>query len=315
MLTGYVHPDYARSLAAYGTPRELPRSGGWVIERAIPDSPYRDAMGCYPLFACQDWSGLRADLDELASDLVSVCLVADPFGDYTEAQLRDCFPDRMIVFKQHYVLDTHCEIEHAISKGARRDAKTALHHLEVALCSSPSDYLDDWVRLYDCLIERHNIQGMLRFSPAAFFAQMQAPGFVMFRALHGRDTVGMKSWFIQNDVAYSHLACTNAIGYELGASYALYWSSIQYLAPKVRWIDFAGPAGTRDDSNDGLAKFKRKWSSGSRPAYLCGRILDPRRYEELTRARGVLETDYFPAYRSGEFRASSADRGLVQRTG
>ncbi len=312
MLTGYAHPNYARSLADYGAPRELPRSGGWVLDRPIPHSPYRDAMGCYPLFACRDWSGLRADLDDLASELVSICLVPDPFGAYTEAQLHDCFPDRMIQFKEHYVLDTHCPIKATVSRSAQRNARAALRHLEVEQCPNPSDHLDDWVRLYECLIQRHDLQGMHRFSPEAFLMQMHVPGFLLFRAVRGQDTVGMMSWYIQDDVAYSHLTCMDAVGYEHRAAYALYWSAIQHLTARVRWIDFAGPAGTRHDVKDGLAEFKRQWSSGVRPAYFCGRIFDHGRYDGIVRAQGSPHTDYFPAYRSGEFRTSSAEKSAAK---
>lgn len=312
MLTGYVHPDYAKSLAAYGAPRELRRCGGWVLERQIPNTPYRDAMGCYPLFACQDWSGLKADLDDLASDLVSICLVPDPFGEHTETHLRDCFPDRMIVFKQHYILDTHCPIPEAVSKSAQRNARAALRHVAVELCPHPGRYLDDWIRLYECLIQRHDLRGLHRFSPEIFAEQMQIPGLLMFRAFCGQDTVGMMSWFIQGEAAYSHLTCMDAIGYRLRAAYALYWSAIQQLADVVRWINFAGPAGSHHDNRDGLAEFKRQWSSGTRPAYLCGRIFDHAKYDEIVRARGIAETDdYFPAYRSGELIASSAGRNLM----
>ena len=85
--SGYGHPSYAASFAEFGTPRRLTRSGGWLLERSIPHAEARDAMGCYPLFVCQDWRGLEADLDEI-DDLVSVSLVTDPFGDHDEALLR-----------------------------------------------------------------------------------------------------------------------------------------------------------------------------------------------------------------------------------
>src|SRR5690606_12990561 len=48
MTSGYLHPRYAESHRAYGTPRELPNAGAWIIERAVPGFPDRDAMGCYP---------------------------------------------------------------------------------------------------------------------------------------------------------------------------------------------------------------------------------------------------------------------------
>ena len=83
-VNGYLHPGYAESLAEFGTPRELLRCGGWVLERQIPDFSYSDGMGCYPLFCCSDWSQLHKDLQDI-DDLVALALVTDPFGSYTPA--------------------------------------------------------------------------------------------------------------------------------------------------------------------------------------------------------------------------------------
>ncbi|HEX4779105.1 MAG TPA: hypothetical protein VH301_00025, partial [Usitatibacter sp.] len=80
--TGYAHPGYARSLAEFGSPLELAASGGWMLQREIPDGDSRDAMGCYPLLFCRDWGALRADLDALEGRLVSVSAVPDPFGEH-----------------------------------------------------------------------------------------------------------------------------------------------------------------------------------------------------------------------------------------
>src|SRR5438093_1510186 len=74
-VTGYMHPRYARSHQEFGSPRELPRCRGWVLERPIPGFAYTDAMGCYPLFACQDWSQLHLDVEDLRNKLVSLVLV------------------------------------------------------------------------------------------------------------------------------------------------------------------------------------------------------------------------------------------------
>ncbi len=80
MTTGYRHPLYAASLAEHGTPRRLPASDGWILERDIPGFTGRDAMGCYPLFCCGRWDRLADDLRELGDGLVSLTLVTDPFG-------------------------------------------------------------------------------------------------------------------------------------------------------------------------------------------------------------------------------------------
>jgi hypothetical protein len=81
MVTGYLHPLYAESLSEFGTPYELARCRGWILKRQIPGFSYYDAMGCYPLFPCQDWSKLSGDLEELGDQLVCLSVVTDPFGD------------------------------------------------------------------------------------------------------------------------------------------------------------------------------------------------------------------------------------------
>ena len=299
MLTGYIHPDYARSLEDYGLPRELPRSGGWLLERPISGFLYQDAMGCYPLFDCRDWSGLKADLDELASEIVSVCLVADPFGQYAADGLRECFPDKLIAFKTHYVLDLTCNLGKVIQRKTRQSINAALRSLEVRLCSDPLEHLDEWVRIYGYLVEKHNLQGIHRFSRASFATQMTVPGFLLFRAVHQGNNEAMLSWYVKGDVAYAHLMGISPLGYELGAVYAMFWTSIQHFLGKVRWLDFGGGAGTLDYEEGRMALFKRKWTSTTKTAYLCGRVLNREAYDRIIRTKGVPETDYFPAYRLG----------------
>src|SRR5256885_1854462 len=103
--TGYAHARYAESFSSHGRARLLPQSGGWFLQRTIPRSTYLDAMGCYPLFVCYDWSQLVTDLDQFSYELVCLSLVSDPFGNYDPAYLRQCFPDVMFPFKQHYVVN------------------------------------------------------------------------------------------------------------------------------------------------------------------------------------------------------------------
>jgi hypothetical protein len=104
-VTGYLHRSYAESLSEFGTPSILPKSGGWILKRQIPGFPYLDAMGCYPLFACQNWSQLDADLEEVREKLVSLLLVTAPFGGFDIDCLRQCFEDVFIPFKEHFVVD------------------------------------------------------------------------------------------------------------------------------------------------------------------------------------------------------------------
>ena len=81
-MKGYLSPQYAESLREFGLPRLLPRSGGWILQRSIPGFAECDAMGCYPLSSCCDWSHLPEDLAELENEVVCLGVVPDPFDDF-----------------------------------------------------------------------------------------------------------------------------------------------------------------------------------------------------------------------------------------
>lgn len=297
--SGYAHPSYAASLSEFGTPRHLPRCDGWILEREIPGTCYRDAIGPYPLFSCQDWSGLAEDLDEIGTDLVSLMIVPAPFDGYDRALLDRCF-SRVIPFKSHYVADLTRPIEQIVKKSHRDTVARASKKVQVAICTDPLSRLTDWMRFFGTLARRHQIQGIRAFSPRAFAAQLAVPGLVMFEARAEEGPVGLDLWYRQGDVAYGHLVAFSEPGYALRASYATKWHVLNHFAGLVRWVDLGGGAGTHSDGTDGLSVFKQGWSNGSVPVSICCRVFDAATYETLTRARGAEGTAYFPAYRAGE---------------
>ena len=301
-MCGYAHADYAASLSEFGTPRLLPNSGSWILERRIPGSDYSDAMGCYPLFACQNWSQLREDLETIRNDLVSVSLVTDPFGEYDAAYLRSCFPDVAVIFKEHFVSNLSRRQEPFVNSHHRRNARRALREMSVEKCANPQDFLSDWIELYSTLITRHDIKGMLAFSPESFSRQFRVPGMVAFRAVKDSQTIGMVLWYQQDDRAYYHLGAYSPTGYELRASFALFSYSIEYFAAQgIEWLSLGAGAGSGTAADSGLSRFKQGWSTNTRPVYFCGRILDRERYQEIIKVQNVAATNYFPAYRHGEF--------------
>jgi hypothetical protein len=300
-LTGYAHPKYAESLAEFGVPRVLPHCKGWILRRKVPDFPYHDGMGCYPLFACQDWSRLCFDLESLNSELITLSLVADPFGEYDLAHLRKCF-DVLLPFKEHFVVDLSGDMKTFVSSHHRRYARKALREVHVEECHDPLQFIDVWADLYAALVRRHHIKGMPAFSSTSFAKQFEIPGIVMFRAVHDKSTVGMTLWYVQGQVGYYHLGAYSDTGYELRASFALFWFAIDYFASSdLRWLDLGAGAGVKSVGMDGLARFKHGWSTGTRTAYFCGRLFDRQRYEEIIEAKRISPTDYFPAYRKGEY--------------
>ena len=297
-LWGYLHQDYAASLAEFGRPCHLPDSGSWILTRDIPGSSLVDGMGCYPLFCCADWRKLPGDLKWLSERLVSVVAVADPLGDHTPELLRQAF-DRVVPYKDHFVIETGRPLDAFVSMSHRAHARRALRNIDVERCTTPTAFLDEWERLFGVLAERHGIRGIRRFSRRAFERQLAIPGIVMFRATsHGR-TVGLDLWYEQAGAAQGHLAAFDRVGYSLRASYATKWRAIEYFSDRVRWINLgAAPSGSPDR---GLTHFKRGWSTGTKTAWLCGRVLNAHAYEKVVQARGAANETYFPAYRMGEF--------------
>jgi hypothetical protein len=297
LLTGYSHPLYAASLAEFGKPRELSRSGGWILEREVPGFSDHDAMGCYPIFSANNWASLKEDLADIGHCLVSVALVADPFGDYASADLRQAF-DTVVAFKEHYAIDFSKSLR--ISDHHSYYSRRARAEVAIEVGPPPGGFAVEWSGLYDSLVRRHKLKGIKAFSDMSFDMQMRVPGMVVFRAIKNGSLVGAHLWFVKQNVAYSHLAASSEQGYKLNCSYAIHSAVVEYFRSKVQYVDLGAGAGTATQS-DGLSRFKSGWSNSTRPAYFCGRVLNPERYETLARIACRQETSYFPAYRNGEF--------------
>ncbi len=295
---GYTHPGYAESLAEFGKLRQLPRCKGWVLERQIPGSNLFDAVGCYPMFSCQDWSQFHRDIAELGSDLVSLSMVPEVFGNYDRDQLHRCF-DTVVPFKKHFTCDLNLPISDIVSRHHRRYARKALKRLQCEWCPDPVEFLDEWIELHSTLIEKHGITGLRAYSRDAFARQLRIPGMVVLKAKHNDITVGAQLWFMHDEVAYGHVLAFSPLGYELGAAYALYWFALEYFAGKVRYCDYGGVSGMNDGSADGLTQFKSGWTTDMQTAYFCGRILNHANYTELVSNKGLSANTFFPAYRTG----------------
>jgi hypothetical protein len=259
-------------------------------------------MGCYPLFSCRDWSKLGGDLAALDKGIVSLAAVLDPFGGYTEADLKSWFPDLVLAFKQHFIVDLAQRPLANLPESHRRYVKKAAKEVRVEPVENPVGLLDDWVSLYATLIERHEIKGIARFSRSSFEQQLRLPGMFAFRAVHEDRTVGMLLWAVQGEAGFYHLGAYSDAGYQVRASYALFPAAIEFFgARKLRWLNLGAGAGSSGDGTDGLSQFKRGWSTGTRQAFFCGRILDRGAYENILREKNIPPTRYFPAYRQGEF--------------
>jgi Acetyltransferase (GNAT) domain len=308
-MTGYLHPIYAETLSDFGRSQLLQHSGGHLLVRKIPNTNIEDAMGCYPLFCCDDWKGLSEDLEALRDQIVSVALVTDPFGNSDVEDLRRSFPDKMFHFKDHFVVDFNVDCSTKISSNHRRNLDKAMREVAVEHCEPESSVLEDWVSLYDVLIQRHQIKGLTAFSRGAFEKLFKVPGLVAFRSVHQGETVGMTLWLTHGNISYYHLGAYSERGYELGASFPIFQAAIEYFRSQgLRGLNLGAGAGIGMKQQDGLSRFKQGWANATRPVYFCGRIFDQDRYSQIMSEKGLSANEYFPAYRLGEFQSHEVNK-------
>jgi len=296
--SGYGHPAYAAAVADGLPLRGLPRSGGSLIVRDVPNGGGLDATASYPIFACAEWAGLPEDLNRLAGELVSVTVVADPFGAWTAEILRACFPDVLTRFKEHFVVRLGAHPLSEVHAHHRRNIAVGRRNVEVEVVGDLAGFAREWEEMYGRLVERHQIRGPADFSARSLAAQLLVPGMVALRARRDGETVGACLWYEQGEVAYYHLAAYTPAGYELRASYALFARALELFAERgLAWASLGAGAGAVGDPDDGLSRFKRGWSTGTRVAWFGGRILQPDVYDRLA---GPSRGRWFPAYREGE---------------
>jgi len=306
IASAYADADYAASLAEFGRPRALPASGGWLLDSDVPGGGRCDAAGCYPLFQCRRWSGLTDDLEELADEPggpVAVTLVADPLGDHAPDQLRRQFPDLCRPFKDHHLVDLDRDPLQTATAHHRRNARRAARHFAVEICDRPVDHLDVWVRLYRRLCRRHDVTGVAAFSRRAFARQLALPGVLLVRACENGDPVAMQIWLTAAGRAWYHLSASDERGYRWGgAAYAMTAAALSRLREEgVGLVDLGGGAGATDSQDDSLVRFKAGWATRTRPAWLCGRVLDRAAYDFLAEQHGDGSA-WFPAYRAARGR-------------
>lgn len=297
--TGYLSKAYAACLADLGEPVHMEAAGAWWLRRPVPGTALDDGAGPYPLLCCRDWDALPGEIDALARRIVSFTAVCDPLAERDPSLLQRCFPDWLVPFKRHYVVELHGRRAEFGNAHHRRRARSALRCVEVLVGSADRDVEGDWLRLYGELSRRHHIRGAAAFTADSLRRQLRVPGVQVFRALVGPTTVAMQLWVQHGEHAYYHLGASDATGYQLGASHGIVATALEHFRRSgVRVADLGGVAGTADTGDSGLARFKEGWATGSRIAYLGGRILDGQAYEALGPARESDDVRFFPRYRA-----------------
>lgn len=288
----YNSKIYADSFSTFGEPIYLKKSGGWLLKRIILGTNYYDAMNCYPFFICDNPDNLIEDLREL-KNIVSVMLILSPFCNLKNIEFFDSY----LKFKDHFIVDL-CK-NNKIPNNHIRNIKTGMKNI-ISIWVRPDEFVDEWYSLYNNLIKRHNIKGMIAFSKDCFKKQLLVSGAKIISAQINDRFVGAIIWYTFKDLVFYHLGAQSEEGYENKSSFVLFNESINYFKGLGFKYVCLGSGSGLEKKEDGLTRFKRGWANCTTPVYMCTKILDTKVYADLTKCMDK-SIQYFPLYRYGEF--------------
>jgi hypothetical protein len=286
----YATPVYAESFGMGHI--DVPEWRTSLLVRPIPNTPWSDALGCYPLTALHRDADLAAGLDRLrAAGLVSVALVPDPLtGPSTEA-LTAAFPVCR-PFKTHYLIDREAG---PVRFGYSHRNKVQRSYRALTITATDIRRNDsEWIRTYQHTVERHGVTGIANFAPSYFAALGCMTEATVVAAFREERMVAMMVWVRSGDIAYAHIGGASDVGHKFYAMYGIVATATTHFAD-CRVLHLGGVAGNTDDGDDGLAFFKKGFANRQAAASLCGAVLDEHRYGLLTAGRP--QAAFFPEYR------------------
>lgn len=296
-MTGYLSPAFGQSYAAFGTPLHLPGCGLQLLERPLGAGQF-DYIGSYPYAMCADWGALADDMPRLARPgAVSLTFVADPFqSDAVRAATRDW--DLCRHFKTHYVTDLHTDWRRNRPRTMRRITRRALESHRIETIADPVPMAAQFWDLYQTTVKRHGVSGMQALSLQVIEQQVTIPGALVIAARDDAGLAGAILSFCHGETASLHLIFLCPRAHAQKTSYALIYATLAALEARgLRYANLGGPAGNDDAGDDSLARFKKGWTTETRSALICGRILDPQLYRALS-GDADPTNGYFPAYRA-----------------
>lgn len=264
-------------------------------------------MGLYPVFSCTDWDALGPAITSLKKTNsaetepvfrpVSLTLVTDPFCPLGSDGLGAIF-DLCHPLGDHWLIDLGRPL--MPSKHHRKKLRRAG---PARIEAAPADPAlgPAFADLYAELARKKGIRDMRRFDAESLAAQVAVPGAHLVTARDETGAlIGADLYYLDGEVAHAHLSAYAARGYDRSVSYPMIAAAHEYFATRASWINLGGAPASDAGTGGGIGHFKRGWTEQTRPTFLCGAVLDRAAYDTLTRTRAP-DTDWFPAYRAGEF--------------
>jgi Acetyltransferase (GNAT) domain len=195
-------------------------------------------------------------------------------------------------FKDHYLYDPSRAFP-ALSKKAREHLRRAEQSCAFDVVTRFDERMTI-AGLYEELRRRRGLAGTFFDFPRIHFETVaRLDGAVFFRVRNGHDVCAMACGFAFGDwIQLLHIAITDA-GLRQDASYCLMNAMLEFARSERRLLCMGGLPRYGDE---GLKRFKTRWSNRQEPVFLLRIVNDRAAYTELVRGRE--DERYFPAYRA-----------------
>jgi hypothetical protein len=291
---GYKSTAYRQALSGLGRAVAFGSGHGFLIARPIAATGFEDLIGPYPFLSTDEWPAVLDALGAFSGPFVALSFVADPFCPLALNDFRARF-DVARVLNEQYIVDLR-EAQ-SPSRHHRKKLRSARSGLTMALRAPEAEDAAKFEGLYATLVGRKLIRDFRAFDGEALRAQVQVPGAMIVEARIDDALAGMDLYYLDGDHAHAHLSAYSEVGYAQSVSYPMMAYAIAELAAYAKKLNLGGAPSM---GGDGIRHFKSGWTTTTRPSFLCGRVLDRVAYRSLV--GGPLDpSEYFPAYRLGEF--------------
>lgn len=290
--------DYTNAFSINGNIVLLPRCNGSVLRRSIDDCERTDLTSPYPLFLCENLEEIPHDIDALKRESdVSLTLRTNIFDHEKLSEVKSTF-DIVSPFKTHYVADLTTPWREFVSRRCRRYAAKAESFFEISVVDEASRYASLLMSLNQNILNRVSATSNPDLTLSVFQKLLKLPESVLIVARDEFGVQGLAFYLTSGDYVLAHTLGATDEGRAKSVVYGLYGHALDYFQDNMHMIDFGGNVGATDNTNSSLSAFKNAWSNHTQQSYICGKILDPDLYMQLSQRSRNSITNYFPRYRA-----------------
>ena len=287
---GYSSPEYQSVYKSEKAHRHF-------TYRKILGTELLDRTSIYPFYPRE------IDLSEVfdGNGCITTTVISDPLNNNAE-WFRGNYIEN---YKQHAVVCLPNWSSTIYPENHKRNIKKGQKEEDFLVSEvvtfDPKNLVGDFKRVYNILIERHNIaqDAWTHYSEDQIEQLLNVPGAVLFRTSFHEDdedngkTAGYSLFFIDGDNVYYHIGCQTELGYKNNSNFIMMDTAIRFF--QRLGLKYLEIGASPDGGGGGLKRFKEGFANETRTNRIIKVIHDQDKYNELCKDKSG---DFFPLYRS-----------------